>query len=170
MQEDTRSGKMILKAIDTFFQTVDVLVYVCMLCVVLLQIFARVFLPKVPPWTEEMSRYLQVYLVAFGAGIAVRNDSFIGVDTLFNFVNKKTGILIKMFNNLVVFVLFVFFSRYSVDLYILGIPRTAVTMPLLTMNVIYFSMVLTGVSVLFYIVRKEIDLLREYRKEGEETC
>lgn len=167
MQDNCKSGKTILNMLDNAFWVIDMIVYVCMIGVVLLQIFARVCLPKVPSWTEELSRYLQVYLVAFGAGLAIKYDSFVSVDTVFGFIGKKAGLLIKIINNIVVFIMFIFLTKYSLELYELGIPRTAVTMPSITMNMIYFSMILMSASAVFYILRKEIDLVREFREEGK---
>jgi len=163
MRERKKPGGRIWAACDTAFWMIDMMVYLCMTGVVLLQIFARVFLPKVPAWTEELSRYLQVYLVAFGAGLAIKNDSFVSVETIFGFMGKKAGLILKIVNNMVVFVIFGFLAFSSVDLYKLGKPRTAVTMPSITMNLIYFSMLLMSVSVLCYLLRKEADLIRELK-------
>lgn len=168
MQDSRKSGSSVWAILDTVFWLIDMTVYIGMIGVVLLQIFARVFLPRVPAWTEELSRYLQVYLVAFGAGLAVKYDAFVSVETVFHFIGKKAGILLKMFNNAVVLTLFAYFFRYSIDLYQLGVPRSAVTMPEITMNMIYFSMVLMSASAFFYIVRKEISLAGEYRREGKQ--
>lgn len=167
MQEEKRYLGKIFDSLDFVFGWVDMAVYVCMILVVLLQIFARVMLPKVPAWTEELSRYLQVYLVAFGAGLAIKYDSFVSVETVFQFLGRRPGIVLKIIDNLVVFVMFAFFFWYSIEFYELGIPRSAVTMPGITMNVIYFSMILMSISVLFYIIRKEINLVRQLK--GGET-
>lgn len=150
---------------DRVLWVIDTLVYAGVILVVLLQIFARMFLPQVPSWTEELSRYLQVYLVAFGAGLAIKYDAFVSVETIFNIIGKKASLILKMCNNVVVFVMFLFFAAASVDLYRLGIPRTAVTMPGITMNLIYFSMLLMSISVLYYLLRKEISLFRELKED-----
>lgn len=170
MRRSLKLTKSILAALDRIFGWIDIFVYVCMISVVLLQIFARVFLPRVPSWTEELSRYLQVYLVAFGAGLAIKHDAFVSVETIFHYLNKKAGILLKIFNHAVVFAMFAYFFRYSIDFYKLGIPRSTVTMPSVTMNMIYFSMMFMSASVLFYILRKEAMLVMEFRTEGKEKC
>ena len=168
MQDGCKSENTVWRVLDATFGIIDIIVYISMIGVVLLQIFARVCLPKVPSWTEELSRYLQVYLVAFGAGLAIKYDSFVGVETIFGFIGKKAGLILKMVNNIIVFVLFAFFAVYSIELYKLGIPRTAVTMPSITMNMIYFSMLLMSVSSLFYVIRKELSLIHEFREGDKE--
>ncbi|MBR0205040.1 MAG: TRAP transporter small permease subunit, partial [Synergistaceae bacterium] len=47
---------------------------------VVIQVFARTFLPVVPSWTEEAARYLFIYSVALGAGIVVLKDEYARVD------------------------------------------------------------------------------------------
>ena len=64
MQDGCKSENTVWRVLDATFGIIDIIVYISMIGVVLLQIFARVCLPKVPSWTEELSRYLQVYLVA----------------------------------------------------------------------------------------------------------
>ena len=144
------------KVFDKTFETVDCLLYVVMIGVVLLQIFARVFLPKVPAWTEELSRYLQVYLVAFATGSAIKYNSFVSVDTIFNFTGPKTTKVIKTINSIVTVVLFCFIFVSSIDMYKIGIPRQTVTMAPMTMNCIYFSMILLSASVVIAVIRREI--------------
>ena len=166
MQEKKNWGSLLWSAADRILWILDTLIYVAMIGVVLLQIMARLFLPKVPSWTEELSRYLQIYLVAFGAGLAVKYDSFVSVETIFNLIGKRAGLILKMVNHMVVSVMFVFFAVSSLKLYELGKPRTAVTMPSITMNMIYFSMIFMSISVLCYLVKKEIFLFRELKEGG----
>ncbi len=73
-----------------------------MIVVVTIQVFARFALPKAPPWTEEAARIFFVYTVAFAAGLAVKTDAFVSVDTFVNLLPRKAQSLIKMFVYLVV--------------------------------------------------------------------
>lgn len=165
MRKQQNRIKNCLAIMDKTFWAIDTVIYIIMIAVVLLQIFARVCLPKVPAWTEEASRFLQIYMISFGAGIAVKYNAFVSVDTIFNFVSKKTSFIIKMINNVVVLILFAFIFKSSFGFYLLGIPRTAVSMPNITMNLIYFSMILMSFSVLFGSVRKQMELYLLYRNE-----
>lgn len=56
-----------------------IVVIVLMFGDVLLQIIARNFLETAPPWTEEVGRYLVVWLTAIGAGLHIGGrDGFRG--------------------------------------------------------------------------------------------
>lgn len=159
MSEKKSKLGIIADKIDKGFTAIVAVVYVIMIGVVLLQIFARVCLPQVPAWTEEASRYLQVYLVAFSAGLAVKYDAFVSVDTLFNYLKPKAASYIKLFDQVIALVLFVFCFRYSFDMYKLGIPRTAVSMVSITMNYVYFSMILLCGCVVVSTIRKIVNMI-----------
>jgi len=66
--------------IDTLFTTLAVVALVTMAGTVLLQIAARLFLPFSIAWTEELSRYLFVYMVALSAGVVLRQHRNVNVE------------------------------------------------------------------------------------------
>lgn len=168
MQRHLKTIRSCLSVFDKAFEIVDCIVYVVMIGVVLLQIFARVFLPKVPVWTEESSRFLQVYLVAFAAGAAVKYSAFVRVDTLYQFLGRKMKMVLDLFTNFIILTLFVFMLISSFDMYKLGIPRTAVSMPTIHMSLIYFSMIILSASVLLAVLRKSFGLLLTYQNGGDD--
>jgi TRAP-type transport system small permease protein len=47
---------------------------------VLIQVVSRVMLPQSPVWTEELSRFMLLYLTAFGCGVAIRSGELVNVD------------------------------------------------------------------------------------------
>ncbi len=57
--------------------------------VVLLQVYARLFLPQSPHWTEEASRFLFLFCIAFSAGVATRRRAFVNVDIVLNVLGDK---------------------------------------------------------------------------------
>lgn len=48
--------------------------------VVLLQVFARFMLPSSPVWTEELSRYLFIYLIVLSSGLVIRDDRHVRLE------------------------------------------------------------------------------------------
>lgn len=79
------------------------------LCV-LLQVFARLFLPKVPSWTEEVSRFLLIWMVSFGAGLSMRDTNYVNVDLFTNMLPKQARKYLSVIADvLVIFLMAVFF-------------------------------------------------------------
>lgn len=59
---------------------------IVMVFVIFLQVLVRFFKGALP-WSEELARYLQIYLTLLGVSVAIKNKNLISVDILF----KKTG-------------------------------------------------------------------------------
>ena len=56
-------------ALDRVLLTLAVIALVGLSLTVLLQVASRLFLPITLSWTEELTRYLFIYMVAMGAGV-----------------------------------------------------------------------------------------------------
>ncbi|MCM3712988.1 TRAP transporter small permease [Alkalihalobacillus oceani] len=88
------------------------------------------------PWTEELSRYLMIWLVFIGASLAARTDQLISVEVLVHTLPRFIGIAIKLFSLLITFVFFVYLTLIGYELAfnqgfnqtspILGIPMMIV--------------------------------------------
>lgn len=66
--------------IDALFTGLAVMALVAIAGTVLLQISGRLFLPFSLAWTEELSRYLFVYMVALSAGVVLRRNRNVNVE------------------------------------------------------------------------------------------
>ncbi len=73
-----------------------------MITVVTIQVVARYALPKAPPWTEEAARIFFVYTVSFAAGLAVKSDAFVYVDTFINMLSATQRSILKLFMYVVI--------------------------------------------------------------------
>ncbi|MDI5933483.1 TRAP transporter small permease [Halomonas kalidii] len=66
--------------VDTLFTILAVLALLAIAGTVLLQIAARLFLPFSLAWTEELSRYLFIYMVALSVGVVLRRHRNVSVE------------------------------------------------------------------------------------------
>ena len=81
---------------------------------VLIQVISRTFLPKTPSWTEELARYLFIYMVAFGSSVAVHKKEFVAVDLIIDFLPKIIRKLIELVINIVLLLFVILDSSSSV--------------------------------------------------------
>lgn len=100
----TEGGTM--KKIVKVFDGISVIVFVLMVLVVLLQVFARYVLKTSVPWTEEMSRLLFIYVGFTGTAIATRENELIVVDILLSRLPAK---LRKVFDIVIELFIFAFY-------------------------------------------------------------
>lgn len=57
------------------------LAFLVLICAVLVQVVGRT-IGNSPVWTEELTRYALLYLVAFGGGLALRSGDMVNVDVV----------------------------------------------------------------------------------------
>jgi len=65
--------------------------------VVTLQIVTRTFDWYAPLWTEELSRYLVLYMTAFGIGLSLVTGELVNVDMLQEAVNERKAWWMRLF-------------------------------------------------------------------------
>ncbi|EPC00268.1 hypothetical protein L861_07165 [Litchfieldella anticariensis FP35 = DSM 16096] len=75
--------------IDTLFTWLATLALVGIAGAVLLQIAGRLFLPFSPAWTEELSRYLFIYMVALSAGVVIRKNRHVNVELFHHWLGLR---------------------------------------------------------------------------------
>lgn len=86
-----------MKPIDKLFTTIDrviefllFIVIMVMLCVGVAQIVARYVLHSSLSWSEELMRYLYVWMTMIGTSLAIRRNSFTVIDAIANLIRKKS--------------------------------------------------------------------------------
>ena len=84
-----------------------------MTAMVWVQIVSRVSGRSIP-WSEEMSRYLLVWLVFFGSAVGVRTKSHIGAEFLAAGLNTKWKRILVLFQRTVFLGFFVLLAYYSI--------------------------------------------------------
>lgn len=120
---------------------------------VLIQVISRTFLPKTPSWTEELARYLFIYMVAFGASVAVHKKEFVSVDLIIDFLPKIIRKLIELVINIVLLLFVTFVLLKSVLGFAILEYRMVSTAMQVPMQYIYFSMIiLFGLLILSFVM------------------
>lgn len=78
-----------MKVLKNILDWLGISIFLALLCVVVLQIIARSVLTISIPWTEELSRFLFIWLTYIGAAIAARKGSNIVIDMLIQKIPNK---------------------------------------------------------------------------------
>jgi TRAP-type C4-dicarboxylate transport system permease small subunit len=139
------------KTLERFLEWTSSLFFAGLIAVVLLQVVARMFLPRSPHWTEEASRFLMLYMVAFAAGVAARDRAYVNVDVFINFIHGRPRAFVQLLIDIAVTVLMVATTWYGWKNAAVGSIQTSASLGI-PMNWIYGSMVLHAGSVLLYTV------------------
>jgi TRAP-type C4-dicarboxylate transport system permease small subunit len=87
-----------------------------MTVVVLLGVFTRYVLNDALPWTEELARYILIWLSWLGGGIAMRRGSHIAVDLFIDTLSPRTRSVIVFVGRSLVLLFLGICVVYGLDL------------------------------------------------------
>jgi len=117
---------------------------------VLIQIFTR-YLPLGISfiWTEEMTRFLFIYSVAFSAPLAMKKREYVNVDLILNVLPEYVRQIFDIFIDLLSCVLFTIVFFQAIKFAKLGIGQTSPAMRI-PAYIGFSSIMLLAIFVLYY--------------------
>ena len=84
-------------AVASVLRALILVAFLTLIAAVLIQITTRLFFPRSPVWTEELSRFALLYLVAIGGGLAIRTGDLVNVDLLINALRGRARVWLLRF-------------------------------------------------------------------------
>lgn len=85
------------------------------LILIIAQVYFRFFTESSLTWSEELSRFLAVWLVFLGSTVALRRNLHIQMDNLYDVIPRKIGLILYAIRNVVVlaFLVIILFGSLS---------------------------------------------------------
>ena len=127
----------------------------CIFIIVLFTVFSRYLFNYVASWSEEVPRYLLVWIGFLGAALAVRQNEHIGFDYIFNKLPPTGQKILALLLNLGIVIIGLIMLVYGIDFvkqfggdWMESIPFTNIWF--------YISLPVSGALILLYIIREEI--------------
>jgi TRAP-type transport system small permease protein len=153
---------MMLNLFDQFLDFISAVVkYIilvmttCIFLIVLFTVFSRYLFNYVASWSEEVPRYLLVWIGFLGAALAVRQDEHIGFDYIFNKLPPTGQKILRLLLNFGIVIIGLIMLVYGIDFvkqfggdWMESIPYTNVWF--------YSSLPVSGTLILLYILREQI--------------
>ena len=142
-----------------------IVTFLGLVAVVLLQVYARLFLPRSPHWTEEASRFLFAYTVSFAAGLAVKEKAYVNVDVFTNLLPEMLKQWLEVLLGLLVAAFMAFVFYYSLKNLGIGRMRTSPSLTI-PMHYIFASMSVMSGSIVLYSLAEVVRDTRALLKGG----
>lgn len=114
-----------------------------------LQIFARFFLSNVPPWTEEASRILFIYAIAFAGGLAYRGNYFVFLEAFYAGFSQNLKKIIDLLSSLMSLILFAFCTFYTLPMLEMGLDEHSPTLQVI-MAIPFLSIFILSLSISYF--------------------
>jgi len=87
------------------------------ICIVVgIQVVGRYIFRETPFWTEETARFLFIYLVMFGAGLAVKHKAYVNLDVVTHLLPARGQMLLALLVDIVIIAFMVIFLANTVPL------------------------------------------------------
>lgn len=144
--------------------TIVTLAAICL--VVGLQVIGRYIFKEPPFWTEEVSRFLFIYLIAFGAGLAVKYKGYVNLDVFTHMMPPVVQKLLALVVNVLLLGFMIVFFMESIDLVSKVQYQRS---PVLGLSMSYPYAALLGIagSVVLFLLVDCWDIMCNLRKGGD---
>ena len=131
---------------------------IVMMVVIFVQVFTRYVIFYSLPWSEELSRYLFVFIILIGINIAVSQEILIKIDALQNSIKTLRGRLgLDILHAVVGIVACILITCYATNLFRVGMVQKspAMRIPMIIMySVVFAGYALSTIALVFKLVQK----------------
>lgn len=148
--------------LDTLLEILVFVIFSALILTVALQIVSR-FAPIGPYiWTEELSRFLFIYIIVIACGLAVKSKEIINVDLIFMAMNKKISMIFKIFLNLISILFTSIMAFYAIEFAEIGLFQTSSALGL-NMSYMYYSVFIMPTLLSIYLITDTCQILNNLK-------
>ncbi len=143
-----------------------VLVSLITVCV-FVQVFVRYVLQKpLFLWSEELARYLLIWMVFLGVGVGVKNDAHFAMDVLPPLLGRRWGGAVRVFNDVCMGSILILLTLAGLRFTYFGLYQNSPNLEIL-MAWIFAAIPIGGVLALVYLAERIQQRLRGMRGGAE---
>ncbi|RKL68128.1 C4-dicarboxylate ABC transporter permease [Salipaludibacillus neizhouensis] len=153
------------KLLDRTLEIATILCFTGLIIVVIIQIASR-YLPQTFVWTEELSRFLFLYSVSFGAPLALKDKEFINVDLLLNYLPKRAREIYEGFIYLTIVLFSAVVAFWGYKFIGIGRGQSSATMAF-DMSIIHACIFITMFFIGIYALLHTINYFKGHEKGSE---
>ena len=153
----------ILKYYDRLLDWIRIIVKYVMLImataifvIILFTVFSRYLFNYVLSWSEEVPRYLLVWIAFLGAALAVDCKDHIGFDYLFNKFSPRVRKILNLFLNLGIALIGLIMLIYGIEFVKLFGSDWMESIPF-TNIWFYIALPISGALILLFVIRQELE-------------
>lgn len=164
--------KIVLDAIENFVKIVIGILLGIMLLVALTEVFRRYFLGRSFSWSEELVRYLIIWISFLGAAVAFKDQSLVYFDMIVSRIFKKEKLVLSLVTNTIILIFIGYIFSNSIQTILKPSILNQKSVGLQVPMIIPFLSVPVGLGLMFifglYHYKTLLDLYNhgQFEKEG----
>ena len=152
---------------DKVLESAVIISTVAMITIVIIQIICRLPFLIPPNWTEEAARISFIYIIAFGAGLALREGAFVSVDFLKKYLPLKASKFLDFIIYVVITSLMFVILISSVSFVQVGARQTSPSLRI-KMSYVFAAIFILSFSMVFYALIEVLKKSHNLEKTGDD--
>ncbi|MGM8851476.1 TRAP transporter small permease [Salinicola halophyticus] len=136
---------------------------------VLLQVASRLFLPITLSWTEELTRYLFIYMVALGAGVVQHRNRHVNVELFHGWLGFRGRAAYLVLISAITFIFTILVLPNAWQFAQIGAFQTSPTLRIPMLYIFFSSVVLFGSLLLYSLIGLTEGVIAMIRGERADT-
>ncbi len=157
-------------ALDRVLLTLAVIALVGLSLTVLLQVASRLFLPITLSWTEELTRYLFIYMVAMGAGVVQHRHRHVNVELFHGWLGFRGRAAYLALISAITFAFTLMVLPNAWQFAQIGAFQTSPTLRIPMLYIFFSSVVLFGTLLLYSLIGFAEGIIAMVRGERVDTA
>lgn len=159
--------KKICDFLEAIISAVLIILGTGMIVVGVMQVVWRYVLKLSLPWSEELMRYMFIWLVMIGISVGVRYKKHVAIDVLADSLQGSSKFIVKMIIACCCLVLYFFMIKFGSDFMLstVKMKSSAMRLPMWCVNL---SMPIGEVLALIFQIEEIIEMVKTRGKPNEE--
>ena len=153
-------AKKIREVLDRFVDFVIIVLFIILFAVVLMQIFFRYVLNSPLVWSEELSRYIFIWISFLGWTLATRHNTHIRVEFLLKSLPRGIRFIIEVITRLIIIFFIGMLIYLGIRMAVRSVDVPTVTL-FFTYAYIYAIVPIASAIILFYTILDFIEMFRK---------
>ncbi len=129
---------------------------------VFIQVIFRYILHQPIYWSEELPRFLLIWLTFLGSVLAVKNRSHLSITVFVNRFPERIRIWVQCLANLAALIFLLVMVWSGIVIANLTMPNRSAALQMPT-GLVYLAVPVGGILMIIYLARQTIDLLRSQK-------
>lgn len=150
------------KGLDYLVNSVEIVLFITVFIVVLCQIFWRYVLNNPLVWSEELSRFIYIWISLIGWAQATRSNSHIRIDFIYNRLPAPLRVFLGYLYKVMIIGFLGLLAYLGWDIAMRQMGRPSVSIPEITAGMVYLVLPISGVICILYVI---LDMLVPNRRE-----
>jgi len=145
---ESKEGFPVLKTLERFlfgiFKTLTSLMLVFASILVFAEVFFRYIVGQAHGWSEELLRYLLIWMTFLGIYLAAKEDKHLGIKVFFDRLPSKLRVPVKWAGDLLIITMFVVFTILGIQ-YAVRFSSDSSPLLQISLGLIYMVMPIGGI-------------------------